>query len=160
MLIAIPFTPAPPPFAIPDKGRGVPVPGTGRLLEPGADLTGRAWVVSIEGAAFEDALDGFSHVQPTAAGRGVEGHDAVLAQPDHHAGAFVTREIVPDQQHAKRRQGVRQGEAFRQSRLPDPPRGACRFFIDWIDGGGWRGHDRRQFLPEPAMKDGIGASNG
>ena len=121
MLIAIPFTPAPPPFAIPDKRRGLAVPGLSRLLEPGADLSGSARMLSIKGAAFEDALNGFSHVQPAAAERCVEGHDAVLAQPDHHLRAFVTGEIVPHQQRAKRRQEIRQGEAFRQSLLPDPP---------------------------------------
>lgn len=159
ILIPTPLASAPPPFAIPDKGRGLAVPGTGRLLEPCADLAGSAWVVSIDGAAFENALDGFSHVQPTAAQRRVEGHDAVFAQPDHHVGAFVTHEVVPDQQHAKWRQGIRQGEAFRQPHLPGPPCRACCFFIDRAGGGGQRGQDRLQFFLEPAMKNGIGASD-
>ena len=78
MVIAAPPSPALSSFAIPDKRRGLAVPGLGRLLEPGADLSGTAWMLSIKGAAFEDALNGLSHVQPAAAERCVEGHDAVL----------------------------------------------------------------------------------
>ena len=107
MLIPASLTPALPPFAIPDKRRGMPVPGLGRLFEPGADLRGSAWVLSIECTPFKDTLDGLGHVQPTATERRVEWHDPMLAQPDYHLGALVAGEIVPHQQHAKRWQGIR-----------------------------------------------------
>src|SRR3712207_8274552 len=53
-----------------------------RSLEPGADLGGAPRVLPVEGATLEDALDGLGHVEPTAAERGVERHDAVPAQPE------------------------------------------------------------------------------
>jgi hypothetical protein len=39
MLIAILLTPSPPPFAIPDKRGGVPIPGMGNYALDGQDLT-------------------------------------------------------------------------------------------------------------------------
>src|ERR671928_180326 len=69
-------------FAVPEEGRGLPVPGLRRLLEPGADLRWVLRVLAVERAPLEDALDGLGHVQPAATERRVERHDAVLAGPD------------------------------------------------------------------------------
>src|SRR3982750_1311939 len=80
-------------LAIPQEGRGLPVPGLRRLLEPGADLRRALRVLAVERAPLEDALDGLGHVQPAAAERRVERHDAVPAQPDHHLGALVAGEV-------------------------------------------------------------------
>jgi hypothetical protein len=66
---------------MPDKRRGLAVPGLGGLLEPGADLGGRLGMLACQGPALEDALDGLRHVQPTAAERRID-HDRLrLAQP-------------------------------------------------------------------------------
>jgi hypothetical protein len=79
VFVAGSLAPPLPAFAVPEEGRGVLVPGACRLLEPGADLGGAVRVLPVEGATLEDALDGLCHVQPTAAERGVERHDAVPA---------------------------------------------------------------------------------
>src|SRR4051794_41834055 len=96
----------------------MPVPRFGGLLEPSADLCWALRMLAVERAPLEDALDGFGHVQPAAAERGVERHDAVLAEPDHHLGILVAGEVVPYQEQAQRRQFGGQGEAFRQAILP------------------------------------------
>ncbi len=80
----------------------MPVARLGSLLEPDADLGRVLWVLAVERAPFEDALDGLGHVQPAAAERRVERHDAVLAEPDHHLGGFVSGEVVPHQEHTQR----------------------------------------------------------
>ena len=72
----------------------MPVPRFGGLLEPSANLCWALRMLAVERAALEDALDGFGHVQPAAAERGVERHDAVLAEPDHHLGILVAGEVV------------------------------------------------------------------
>ena len=59
------------------------------LLEPGADLGRVLRMLAIERAALENALDGLSHVEPAAAERGVERHDAMLAEPEHHPDVLV-----------------------------------------------------------------------
>src|SRR3954468_19441697 len=110
-----------PAFAVPEERRGLPVPGLRRLLEPGANLGRVLWMLAVERAPLEDALNGFGHVQPAAAERGVERHDAVLAEPDHHLGCLVAGEVVPYQQQAQRRQLGGQGEAFGQAILPSLP---------------------------------------
>src|ERR1700761_4748999 len=77
-------------LTVPDKGCGLAVPGLCGLLKPGADLGGRLGLLARQGPALEDALDGRRHVQPTAAERRIERHDAVLAQPQHHFCALMT----------------------------------------------------------------------
>src|SRR5215211_3764730 len=57
------FAPPLPALAVPEEGRGLPVPGTRGLLEPGADLGGALRVLAVERAPLEDALDGLGHVQ-------------------------------------------------------------------------------------------------
>src|SRR5215212_8487390 len=84
--VTAPLAPPLAALAVPDKGGGLAVPGLGSLLEPCADLGGRLGMLARQGPALEDALDGLGHVQPTTAERGIERHDAVLAQPQHHVG--------------------------------------------------------------------------
>src|SRR5690349_1544648 len=96
--VTAPFAPSLAALAVPDKGCGLAVPGLGGLLEPSADLSGRLGMLARQRPALEDALDGLGHVQPTAAERRVERHDAVLAQPQHHVCALMTSDIVPHQQ--------------------------------------------------------------
>ena len=142
------------------KGVGCRVQARARgLLEPGADLGGALRVLPVEGATLEDALDGLGHVEPTAAERGVERHDAVPAQPEHHLGALVPGEVVPHQQEAQRRQRLGQGEALRQPLLPDSPRGTRRRRIGRLGSHRQRRHDRRQRLLELAMQDRVGAAD-
>jgi hypothetical protein len=88
-----------PALAVPDKRRGLPVPVPGRLLEPGANLRRTLRLLPIQRPPLEQALDRFGHVQPTATQRGVERHDAVPAQPQHHLGRFVAGQVVPNQQN-------------------------------------------------------------
>src|SRR5215211_2903552 len=83
------LAPSLPALAVPEEGRGLPVPGLRGLLEPGADLGRAPRVLAVERAPLEDALDGLDHVQPAAAERRVEWHDAVPAQPGHHLGRLV-----------------------------------------------------------------------
>src|SRR3954466_3025210 len=93
--------PLPPPLAalaVPDKGGGLAVPGLSSLLEPSADLGGRLGMLARQGPALEDALDGLGHVEPTAAERRIERHNAVLAQPQRHFCTLMTGKIVPHQQ--------------------------------------------------------------
>src|SRR4028118_1002795 len=90
--VAGPLSPPLPALAVPEEGRGLSVPGLGSPLEPAGDLGRAPRVLAVEGASLEDALDGLGHVQPTAAERGVERHDAVPAKPDHHLGRLVAGE--------------------------------------------------------------------
>src|SRR5690349_20454053 len=96
--VTTPLAPSLAALAVPDKGCELAVPGLGSLLEPSADLGGRLGMLARQGAALENTLDGLGHVQPTAAERRVERHDAVLAQPQYHFCALMTDEIVPHQQ--------------------------------------------------------------
>src|SRR5919202_4403419 len=121
MAVAGAFSASLPALAVPHEGRGLLVPGLRRLLEPGADLGWALRMLPGEGAAFQDALDRLRQVQPAAAQRRVEWHDAVPAEPQHHLRGLVAGEIVPDQQQAQWPQLVRQGEAHRQILLPRLP---------------------------------------
>src|SRR4051794_26486169 len=111
-------------------------------------------MLAIERAALEDALDGLSHVEPAAAERGVERHDAMLAEPEHHPDALVAGQVVPDQEHAQRRHIGRQGEALRQAILPSLPCGTGQRRIGWRH----RRQDHLELFLEPAMQDGVGAT--
>src|SRR3954471_20413415 len=68
-------------LAGPLEGGGVGVPAARRRLEPVDDVVRGGRVLAGERATDEDALDGFGHVEPGAAERGVQRHDAVLDQP-------------------------------------------------------------------------------
>src|SRR6187455_1165696 len=82
----------------PDEGGWMGVPAGDGVVEPGDELILGLWVVAIEGAADEDALDRLSHVQPGAAERGVERHDAVVEQPADDRPTQVAGQVVPDQE--------------------------------------------------------------
>src|SRR3954469_11015162 len=83
-------------------------------------------MLPVESAPLEEALDRFGHVQPAAAQRRVERHDAVAAEPEHHLGRLVAGEVVPHQEDPQRRQVRGQAETHRQSVLPRLPQGAVR----------------------------------
>ena len=100
--VSIARLPSPPlpALAVPEKWRGLVIPGLCGLLEPGADLLRALRVLAVERASLEDALDGFGHVQSAAAKRCGERHDPVPAEPDYHLGGLVTGEVVPHEEHA------------------------------------------------------------
>ena len=115
-------------------------------------------MLASECAALENALDGLSHVEPAAAERGVERHDAMLAEPEHHPDALVAGQVIPDEEHAQRRQIGRQGEALRQAILPNLPCGTGQRRIGWRSGWRHRRQDHLELFLEPAMQDGVGAT--
>jgi len=154
---AVSASPSAPASAVPHERRRRLVPRLRCLLEPSADLGRRLRMLSAQRTALEDALDGFSHVQPTATKRGVERHDAVPAQPDHHVGGFVAGQIVPHEQEAQWRQLFGQGEAPRQALLPDLPGCPVRHRVDRRGAGRQGGRDRAQAFPQPAMQHGVRA---
>ena len=124
MCITALLPPPLPTLAVPEEGCGMAVLRRGGLLEPGTDLGRVLWVLAVNGAPLEDTLNGLGHVEPAAAERGVERHDAVLAEPDYHLGCLMAGKVVPDQEHAQRWQLGRQGKAFYQTVLPNLPCGA------------------------------------
>ena len=158
MCIAALLSPSLPAFAVPEEGCGLPVPGLRGLLKPGADLRRVLRVLAVERASLEDALDGLGHVQPAAPKWRVERHDAVLAEPNHHFGSLVAGEVVPDEEHAQRRQLGGQGEALRQAVLPGLPGAAGQRGIGRRGGRGHRRQDCLEPLLQPAMQDRIGAA--
>src|SRR5215212_2823552 len=84
MVVALAAAPTPElALAGPLEGGGVGVPAAGGGFEPGDDVVRAGRRLADERAAGEDALDRFGHVQPGAAERGVQRHDAVLHQPEH-----------------------------------------------------------------------------
>src|SRR5215208_7942151 len=87
-------------LAGPDEGGGVGVPAARRRFEPGDDVARRSRGLAGQCTADEDALDRLGHVQPGAAERGIERHDAVGDQPQHERRGLVAAQIVEDQQHA------------------------------------------------------------
>src|SRR3954465_5957224 len=106
--------PSLPPFAVPHKRGWLLIPGPRGLLKPAPDLVWAIRMLSVERAALEYALDRLRHVEPAAAHRCVERHDAMRAQPQHQVGRLVASEIVPHQQKPQRRQVVWQGKGPRQ----------------------------------------------
>src|SRR3954468_13255236 len=84
-----------PPLAVPGERRGMPVPSIRGLPEPLADLFRGLRMLATEHTALEDALDGFRHVQPTAAQGCVERHDPAPAQPHDQLRGLVTGQIAP-----------------------------------------------------------------
>jgi len=64
-------------LAAPSERRRVGVPASGGRFEPVHDLLRGIWRLAFEGAADEDPLDRLGHVQPGAAQRGVQRHDAM-----------------------------------------------------------------------------------
>src|SRR3954451_12018621 len=70
-------------LAGPDEGGGVGVPAARGRFEPVDDVVRGGGGLPGQCTADEDALDRLGHVQPGAADRRVERHDAVLNQPEH-----------------------------------------------------------------------------
>src|SRR6478752_1344075 len=106
--------------------RGVGVPAARGGFEPVDDVVWGRRGLAVEGAADEDALDGFGHVQPGAAEWGVERHDAMFNQPEHEGRGLVTGQVVEDQQHSQRRQAFGQSELDGEPVLPVLPGGPPR----------------------------------
>jgi len=74
-------SPAQRPATAPLKRGRVPVPATGRGLQPLDDLFGLARMLSSQRTPNEDALDRLIHVQPTASKRCVEYHHPLREHP-------------------------------------------------------------------------------
>jgi len=70
-------------FAAPDEGCRLKIPATRGGFQPFNDLGWTLWVLAFQCPAFDDTLDGLSHIQPGPAQRRVERNDAVVEQPDH-----------------------------------------------------------------------------
>src|SRR4051794_41915045 len=94
-LVATGSAPPLPAFAVPHKRRRLLIPGARRLLKPTPDLCGAVRMLTVERPALEHALDRLGHVEPAAAHRRVEGHDALRAQPQPQVRRLVARENVP-----------------------------------------------------------------
>lgn len=107
-------------------------------------------MVAFEGTADEDALDRFGHVQPGAAERGVQWHDAVLEQPADDRPTQMAGQVVPDEQQTERRQ--------RLGRLVAEPVCPARQRWPLLVGAsdGWQRREHLgQFSLEPGMEDGV-----
>ena len=114
-------------LAGPDEGRGVGVPAARRRFKPVDDVVWGGRGLTGERPVDKDALDRLGHVQPGAAQRGVQWHDAVLNQPQHESWGLVAAEIVQDQQHPQGWQAFGQSEPDGESLLPPlPDRAALR----------------------------------
>src|SRR6516162_6142427 len=92
-------------LTIPDEGSGVLVPSLDRLFEPLDDLLSALGMLTTESPTDDDALDGFSHVEPRPPDRGIERHDTVIEEPLNQISGQVASQIVQDQDDAQRRQG-------------------------------------------------------
>src|SRR5215204_2332475 len=93
-------------LAVPGERGRVGIPAGDGVVEPGDELILGLWVVALEGAADDDPLDRLGQVQPGAADRGIEWHDAVLEQPADDRPAQVAGQVVPDQEESERRQRI------------------------------------------------------
>ena len=93
-------------LAVPDERSGVGIPARDRVVEPGNQVVLGRRLLSVEGAADDDPLDGLGHVQPGAADRRVERHDPMVEQPANDRPAQVAGQIVPDQEQAQWWQGL------------------------------------------------------
>src|SRR5215208_4861329 len=108
-------------LAAPLEGSWVGVPAARGRLEPVDDISRGGRCLSRERATDEDALDGFGHVEPGAAERGVQRHDAVLDQPQHQTRGLMAGQIVEDQQQTQGRQAFGQSEPDGEAVLPARP---------------------------------------
>ena len=137
-------------LAVPDERRGVGVPARDGVVEPGDQVVLGLGVVSVEGAADDDPLDGLGHVQPGAADRRVERHHAVVEQPADDRPAEVAGQVVPDQEHPEWRQGL-------DRRMTEPGLPSREWWPLVL--GERRGRQARQHLGhlglEPRMEDGV-----
>src|SRR5688572_25395515 len=89
---------------------GVGVPTARGGFEPVGDVVRGGGGLAGERTADEDALDRLGHVQPGAAERGVQRHDAVLDEPEHQTRGLVAAQVVEDQEQAEGWQAFGQRE--------------------------------------------------
>jgi len=144
-------------LAAPFEGRRVAVPAARRRLQRGDDLRGRRRVRPLQGTALEDALDRLGHVQPAAAERRVERHDAVGAEPEDEGGRLVADEVVEHQEQAHWREFVREGEGTLEARLPRRPGDPVRLGHE-SRGARERGKDGGELPLEPRVEHRVGAT--
>jgi len=144
-------------FAAPDKGGRCLVPATRHRLQIGDDGLRGLGLLSVQSTPDENALDGFGHVEPGTAQRGIERQDAVLDQPAHHLGGAVSGQVIPDQQHPQGGQILRQGQRLGQPGLPQLSYRVVRFRVQG-ERRREAGEELGQFLFQPRMKYGIGAA--
>ena len=108
-------------------------------------------MLPIECAADDDPLDRLGEIQPGAADRGIERHDAVLEEPADNRPTQMPGQVVPDQEQAERRQRV--------ARLVAEPGGPAGQGWEVVLGGG-DGRERVEhsgkLSPEPRVEHGIG----
>lgn len=93
-------------LAVPDEGGRVGVPARDGVVEPGDELILGLGMLAIEGSADDDPLDRLGEVQPGAADRGVQRHDAVVEQPADDGPTQMPGQVVPDQEESERRQRI------------------------------------------------------
>ena len=127
------------------------VPAGDGVVEPGDQVILGLGMVALEGAADDDPLDRLGQVQPGAAERGIQRHDAVLGQPADDRPAEVAGQVVPDQEEAEGRQ--------RLTRLvaePGGPASERRALLVGDGDGRERGQHGGQFRLEPGMQHGVG----
>jgi len=115
-------------LAGPLEWRGVGVPAARGGFEPVDDVVRGGQCLAGQRPANEDALDGFGHVQPGAAERGVQRHDAVRDQPQHEGRSLVAGQVVQNQQHPQGWQAFGQGKPDGESVLPTLPGGTALSF--------------------------------
>ena len=108
-------------------------------------------MVSLQCSPNEDALDRLGHVQPGAAERGVERHDAVVEQPADDRPTQVAGQVVPEQEETEGWQGI-----ARLVAQPGHPAGQGWALLLGRGDGGECGEDRGQLSLEPGIEHGIG----
>jgi hypothetical protein len=96
----LPFAAAPAsllPLTAPDKGCRVLIPVCGNCGQPLTNLLATFRMLPLHGTPLQNTLQGFGHVQSTAAQGRVQRHDAVGAQPEHHLRALMADQVIPHQ---------------------------------------------------------------
>mgnify|MGYP006915174264 CR=1 FL=1 len=127
------------------------IPAGDGVVEPGDQLILGLGMLSVEGPADDGALDRLGQVQPGAAERGVERHDAVVEQPADDGPTVVTGQVVPDQEEAERGQRVAGLVAE-----PGGPAGQGRALVLGDGDGRERVEHGRQLGLEPGVEHGVG----
>src|SRR5438552_484498 len=88
----------------PHKWGGMLIPGVDSVTEPVFKYFHIIDMLTSKRPSFDDPLHGFSHIQPGAGVGRREQEDALLSAPLHDAVAFMSSQIIPDQQHPHRRE--------------------------------------------------------
>lgn len=111
-------------------------------------------MLSVKGPPFQDPLNRFGHVEPTATERSVERHDPMIEEPEHEVDRVMPLQVVPDQEHPERWEIWGERDPDAESILPAFPAAAivCR-----REHRRFRQHgqDGRQFGVQPGMEHGI-----